>query len=362
MNTQANTEPGRRGNGETRWQSEPGQADLNEHIEHHRAEIDRTLSSLEGKLSPTDLINEALRSLNGGPGQFVNNLGATVRDNPIPATLIGVGLGWLMLGQGDGTGKLREKLAATGSSNDTDSHATADPSGVHGDGIDDMSLTDLYAFCLSREYPFDVDELECVLCEDLGEQAATEYRSGVGAFEETGTASGGSGLAEKGREARDNAKARMDRTRLRMAAGSDEVRSRVAEARRNAMRRAKNASSAVSEGAQRAAAGTGDAAQRYPLAVLALGVAAGAALGAGLPSTQTEDRLIGDTSDGVKKQADEMARGKADAAKRAAKAATTAAGQEAREQGLDRDSLLASGQAVQEKAREAAKQESGSPA
>ena len=45
----------------------------------------------------------------------------------------------------------------------------------------------------------------------------------------------------------------------------------------------------------------------YPLLVAALGLAVGAALGGSLPPTETENRLIGETSDSLKRQAREMA-------------------------------------------------------
>jgi ElaB/YqjD/DUF883 family membrane-anchored ribosome-binding protein len=385
MNPETDTRTGR-GNGETRWDSAPGGADLNEHIEHHRAEIDRTLSALEGKLSPSDLIDDVLRNMNAGPGQFINNLGTSVRDNPIPVTLIGVGLGWLMLGQGDGTSRLRHKVGQKvgqkrenmrGHDGDTGHSSAHAGEGASASGLDDpefdafqepddeMSLPDLYAFCLTREYPFDEDEVECILFEDLGPDAADAYRGGIGS-DPTAAGSEGSGLGQKAGAARDDAKARIDRTRLRMAAGTDEVRARASEARRKAMRRAASARHAVSQGAQRAAARTGDMVERYPLSVLALGVAAGAALGAGIPSTDAEDRLMGEHSDSVKRQADDVkkqagdaARAKADEAKRAAKAAGTAARDEVHEQGIDPKHMTEKGRAVKERAQQAAQQESG---
>ncbi len=360
MSTQTNTHTGRsrsngngNGNGETQWNTAPDGADLNEHIEHHREEIDRTLSALEGKLSASDLIDDVLRNMNAGPGQFVTNLGTAVRDNPIPITLIGVGLAWLMLGQGDGTGRLREKIAERGSSEDED----ADDS-----SIDDLSLSDLYAFCLRREYPFDEDEVECILFEDLGPEAATEYCGGAFGSQAKGRTNGGAGLSQQAGGAHDDAKSRIDRTRLRMSAGADDVRAHASEARRKAMKRAKSALHAVSEGAQRAAEHTGDLFDRYPLSVLALGLAAGAALGAGMPSTTAEDRLMGERSDALKQQAGDAAHDGLDEAKGVAKAATAAARDEAHEQELDPDALIDKGLAVKDRAFEAARQASASPA
>ncbi len=67
-----------------------------EEIEQTREEIDRTLLLLQGKLSPRELWDQALRS-SGGARELSLNLGRTLRDNPIPATLLGISLIWLIV-------------------------------------------------------------------------------------------------------------------------------------------------------------------------------------------------------------------------------------------------------------------------
>ena len=67
-----------------------------EEIEQTREEIDRTLLTLEDKLSPRELWEEAIR-WSGGAREFSENLGRTIRDNPIPATLLAISLIWLMV-------------------------------------------------------------------------------------------------------------------------------------------------------------------------------------------------------------------------------------------------------------------------
>lgn len=67
-----------------------------EEIEHTRQEIDRTLLTLENRLSPRELLEQAIR-WSGGAREFSLNLGRTVRDNPIPATLLAISLIWLMV-------------------------------------------------------------------------------------------------------------------------------------------------------------------------------------------------------------------------------------------------------------------------
>jgi hypothetical protein len=66
-------------------------------IRHTRAEIDRTLGALQDKLSPGQLLDQALGYMKTVPGEFATNLGRSLRDNPLPVTLLGIGLGWLMM-------------------------------------------------------------------------------------------------------------------------------------------------------------------------------------------------------------------------------------------------------------------------
>lgn len=64
-------------------------------IQHTREEIDKTLYSLEDKLSPRELLDQAIR-LSGGAKELSMYIGRTVRDNPIPATLMAISVIWLM--------------------------------------------------------------------------------------------------------------------------------------------------------------------------------------------------------------------------------------------------------------------------
>jgi hypothetical protein len=71
-----------------------------------------------------------------------------------------------------------------------------------------------------------------------------------------------------------------------------------------------------------------------PLVLGAIGLAVGAALGSVLPSTEREDRLMGDSRDRLKRRATEAGREQLDKAGAAAGAAYDAARDEAERQGL----------------------------
>ena len=63
-----------------------------------RSRLDATLDELQQKLSPGELMSQAVTYIKEGGGmEFGHNLGRSVRDNPIPVALIGIGLGWLVV-------------------------------------------------------------------------------------------------------------------------------------------------------------------------------------------------------------------------------------------------------------------------
>jgi ElaB/YqjD/DUF883 family membrane-anchored ribosome-binding protein len=73
-----------------------------EHIERDlgrtRARLDTNIDTLQQKFAPADLVDQAMSYFNEGGGmEFGRNLGRSMRENPVPIALIGVGLGWLML-------------------------------------------------------------------------------------------------------------------------------------------------------------------------------------------------------------------------------------------------------------------------
>lgn len=66
-------------------------------IDRTRSNIDRTLSALEARLEPRQLVDEGFNYLRrSGGGEFVANLGGAAKQNPLPIALAGIGIAWLM--------------------------------------------------------------------------------------------------------------------------------------------------------------------------------------------------------------------------------------------------------------------------
>jgi hypothetical protein len=66
-------------------------------INRSRHALNDTIEQLGGKLSPGQILDEALGLAKGQAGHFTANLGRQVRDNPMPVLLIGAGIGMLLM-------------------------------------------------------------------------------------------------------------------------------------------------------------------------------------------------------------------------------------------------------------------------
>ncbi|HEY7246788.1 MAG TPA: hypothetical protein VH678_23180 [Xanthobacteraceae bacterium] len=88
-----------------------------------------------------------------------------------------------------------------------------------------------------------------------------------------------------------------------------------------------------------------------PLLCAALGIAIGAAIAAALPSTRTEDKLLGETSDAVKDKIGQLASEQLESAKAAAGKAAQAAGTAAVREGLSASGLADAARSVGERVR-----------
>lgn len=356
--------------------------ELHEDIQRRRDNLDRTLSALERKLSPGELLDEALSYVKTGPGEMAANLGRTAKRNPMALALTGIGLAWLMFGRGESEERYSENRARSPEPPTQPPRQDFEPATAPSD-----TTIDLYAYYLSQGYPFEDDEVECILYDDLGADAASTYsssRSGRGIGEKAAewkdsasAAAAGAGetlsgwseqASESAAEMKRQAQERMERIRTAMGEASDDIRERMSRARHSAwdkLERARYAASgqahAVAERGRELASQTSDFIDRYPMSLIALGVAAGAALGTSLPTTRRENRLMGDTSESMKRQIRSQIREQADHAMEVAGAAGQAAMDEARAQGLSSEGMRAKAEELREKAErvaEAARDES----
>jgi hypothetical protein len=76
--------------------SQPGSQQARANIDVTRQAMDRTIEAIEGKLTPGQLLMEGLSLLGKGGTTGANKLVELAREHPVPAAVIGVGVGMMI--------------------------------------------------------------------------------------------------------------------------------------------------------------------------------------------------------------------------------------------------------------------------
>jgi hypothetical protein len=282
-----------------------------EQLEHEseqtRLRVAETLEELRGRLSPGQVVDQLVDyAREGSAAEFVRNLGHEVRRNPLPVTLIGAGIGWLMMANGRSLRDAGWRADRSGAQGIAGAPWQGDGRRARGGGF--------FSRLRARGHAA-MDDLQGT-AETAGEMGKTSFArvadGAGGAADAIGDSARtiGSTVADTAREASGQ-----------LSGAARYAASTAASARDTAAQ----GSAALYEAATGAAHGVGDSAARIgrnagavtrsfadfcaeqPLVIAGLGLALGAAVGAALPSSETEDRLIGETSDALKESAQEQA-------------------------------------------------------
>ena len=283
----------------TRYSTEPGSKspqEVQREVQQSRAELEDTLEAIQERLSPGQMFEQVvdyMRSSNGS--DFLRNLGTMVRDNPVPVALVGTGIVWLMLSSSRSGRRQHE---------------------------DEDDLPESYG---ESRYGNELNE-------DAGQSAGWGESARATAREWTqGARSTTRSVGDRARRLGASARDRVSETGEQLRHGARDVGDRASYYGRQ-MRR-----------------GFFDTLHEQPLVLGALGLAAGAAIGAALPATEREDEWLGDSRDRLKERAKEAGWEQVEKARAAAGAAYSAAREEAERQGL----TLEGGKAAAESAAEA---------
>jgi ElaB/YqjD/DUF883 family membrane-anchored ribosome-binding protein len=266
-------------------------------INETRSRIDRDLDQLQSKLSPGELIDEAVTYVRGTGGDLAEGIGRTIRDNPVPAALIGAGLGLLLLSRVSASRKQQTSGAATDGHPET--YAGLDRSAVDGAGQ-----------ALKSHDAAQAKETLSEKLDEVGEQVSE--------------------LAEEGRHKLESARDRAAKT--------------VTETAERARHSARKVASA-----------TGRFVDDHPLAVGFLGLAAGAGVAALVRSSQRENKLMGARSDRLKQAARETAVEQSEKLREAAVSAGERALEEAKSRGFTKENVKSRIETVIDEGREIAK-------
>lgn len=268
-------------------------AEIERDVERSRARVTDTIEELRSRMSPGQIMDQMVDyAKTSGGAEFMRNLGGSVRDNPLPILLIGAGIGWLMLARtsdrSTGHAGVQRRLPPPEPEYfpEYDETDLAEP-GQFGDadrqGGGPMSLGERVGRGAAAVRDAAADASDAV--SGAARRASANAR---GLAERTVAATGG--IAEKTSELAEGA-SRVGSTAVQ------QVRMRYHDAR-----------DAVSGVAQSAKSNWASMVEERPLLIGAFGLAVGAVLGAVLPRTAAEDRMIGEVSDATLGKVKEAAR------------------------------------------------------
>jgi hypothetical protein len=292
--------------------------------QQRRHNLSASLDELRERLSPGQVVDQLVDYVQeGSGGQFFHNLKRQVVGNPLPVTLIGAGVAWLVLARGrashNGDGRLphrhKRHSPRSGAMNANVRRAVGNAT----DSIDEMRS--------------EMSDKMRATASDLSD-TATETAATARAR-----------LAEGRARLEDTVQSAVSSVRETAGDTYTDVYDAATGAYEQVSARASRTASAMADSIRNLGRGTAHTGQsiaefcrEQPLVVAGIGLALGAALGAALPATDLEDRMMGDASEEAKRKVREIASDTVDkvqvVGERAVDAARDAAYAEAGEQGF----------------------------
>jgi ElaB/YqjD/DUF883 family membrane-anchored ribosome-binding protein len=243
-------------------------------VEMNRANVESTLDKLKDRMSVEQIVDEVGRFIGMEDARgTLQAAGRQVRENPLALGMIGLGVAWLVMGKSDGKAGNHAYGRYRAASTDWDRPRRQ----VHSGGSNARGV--------------------------VGETA--------------------NDMMSRGRDAVSGAKSMADDAMHQVSDMADAAQDRMHSAVDSTMETARNMRGGIA-----------DQMERQPLIAGAIALAVGAVIGAALPRTQTEDRMMGDSRDQMLNRAKGMSRDAADRATEMAQTTYGAAVDAAKDEGL----------------------------
>jgi len=279
-------------------------------IERTRAEMDSTFDALDQKLTPSQLLAEAWRYTKGGSSIGAGKLWSLARQHPLPATMIGVGLGWLLV----------ERSRSTGG-DDLEGYESY---GYTGEGASGYGRYGRAGYGTSRNV-------------DVDYRSASYFDEDL----ETGRlASAAGAVKDAAGNAVDTVKDAASTAADKVHGLTDTVKDRASELSETAHQKATQLRNKAKFQTRKAKTGFWQMMEENPLAVGAAVLTLGAIAGFSLPSTDKEDELLGETRDHLLDKAKETGQEVLEKGKHVAESAVETLKHEAEAQGLTAENLV----------------------
>jgi len=254
---------------------------LEQETDEARARVNNTLEELRARTTPGQLVDQLIDyARDSSGGAFFDNLSRQVVNNPMPVVLLGTSLAWLAFGP---------------------ARAPARANAISERRTRDLGRSARGAMADTRDAADDLIDSAASTASDAGD-AARGAASSLGDRAETSAAA----LRDSVREA----SARIGAVTQSASDTFEEIRERASDAYDRAARSARRATASVGTAATQARQNVGglsrefvDLCKEQPILIAGIGLALGATLGALLPETTAENRLMGAASDDVKSRA-----------------------------------------------------------
>lgn len=278
-------------------------ADLEREVNAQRDRVEARIGEIKDKLSPGQLLDEALSYTKHGGAHFASNLGGQISANPLPAALVGIGLAWLI--SSSASGNHQPAAGHADVAHDDHSYPYARASG----SIRRISHKSNEAGEWWSEFESSTGQRYKAKSNELGER--------VGHFtDDTGKMFGGF-IDEAGNRVRDfqdeagnmlsQARSWADHNwrdlRHSVGGGLSGAGSAVKDAASNVMSGTRHLGSSAQHQSDQFSRQIVNLFDQQPLIAGALAFAVGAAAGAALPHTAQEDELLGEQADKLRGKA-----------------------------------------------------------
>jgi hypothetical protein len=271
---------------------EKSSTEIQREIDADRERIEARIGAIQDRMSPGQLVDEVLAYAKGsGGGEYVSNLGKALKANPLPVALMGVSLAWLMAKQGT-------PVAETATSPSTETYPLYTARGsIRRIGPPEETDGNRYS-----HFTDDAGERFKALTDETGRRAGNFMDASGKAYRGFADATG-----KQISTVTDEAGALFDAS----SGWASDTWTQVKDTAAGAAQKIGDAASSMSGSASSAGSSLKDQSTRLNDAILshfrdqplvggALAFAVGAAIGAALPYTETEDEVLGDAADDVK--------------------------------------------------------------
>jgi len=268
-------------------------SELQREIDADRQRIGDRIDAIQERMSPGQLIDEVLvYARSSGGGEYVKNLGQALKDNPLPVALMGVSLAWLMA-------KQQPSSSATASSAGLDDdyplYQVEGPVRRIGPPESENGV------CYSHFADTSGKRLKA-LTDDAGrraghfmDDAGKTYR---GFADSTGRQI--EQIADETGAMFDAASGWASKTWAQVKGTASNIGTRASDAASSISERSTSAGTSMQQQASKLNDAILTHFRDQPLVGGALAFAVGAAIGAALPHTETEDEYLGEAADAAK--------------------------------------------------------------